>query len=92
MKPILTYEVTSVELKAMGCGVIVEQWDKRKFGKGKRAWESENFTLAEKAAANKIYALAYDWELRRGYPQTFQFKSLKAYLFLQRLCNFFGML
>jgi len=91
MKPILTYEVTGDELKVMGCGVIVEQWDKRKFGKGKRAWESENFTLAEKAMANKIYALAYDWELRRGYPQAYRC-SLKSYLFLQRLCNFFGML
>jgi len=92
MKPVLTCEVTGDELKSMGCGVIVEMWNKKSFGKGKRAWEAENFTPGEKVAAGDWHRTAYSWEMRRGYPQTFQFKSAKDYLFLQRLCNFFGIL
>ena len=90
MKPVLTYEVSGDELRNLGCGVLVEAWDHKSYGKGKREWEKADFTLSDRQVAGKFYKLCYKWELRSGYPQKFRFKSLASYQLLKRLCNFFS--
>lgn len=69
-------------------GVIVQCWDHKDYGRGKRMWLSE-FDGTEREKAGKLYRKLYDWEMRRGYPQTIQF-SFKTYKLLNRLGNFFA--
>lgn len=69
-------------------GVIVQCWDHKGHGRGKREWLSE-FNKSERKKAGELYRKLYEWEMRRGYPQTIQF-SFKTYHLLNRLGNFFA--
>lgn len=76
------------ELEALQTPVVVEMWDKRKFGRIKRAWLAE-FTEAERKAAAKLYPQFYSWYLVKGLPQhkTFMPGTLNL---IRRLVDFFG--
>ncbi len=76
------------ELCALNTPVIVEMWEKRLFGRIKRAWLAE-FSEQERRAAKRIYDTAYRWYLVKGVPQE-HLMSAKTYNLIQRLVNFFG--
>ena len=79
-----------------GYPVVVEMWDKVKYGKQKRAFHSE-FSEEERRLARKYYNLFYGWYLRTGAPDEHTFpgnleSGIKKLNFVKRLINFFGTL
>lgn len=71
-------------------GVIVENWDKRLFGKGKRRY-NEEFTHREIMSISAYYSRFYKWYLVKGVPahSTFLIRNIEL---LKRAGNFFASL
>jgi len=68
--------------------VIVESWDKRLFGKGKREYE-KTFTLKERRPIAGYYVRFYNWHLVKGVPDSCTF-TLRNVELLQRAGDFFA--
>lgn len=68
--------------------IIVESWDKRRFGRVRLRWESE-FTKAERRGISNYYARFYRWYLISGTPHkvTMQPKTVDL---LRRAVDFFA--
>jgi len=68
--------------------VIVENWDKRLSGRGKRMYEEE-FSLKERMSIGNYYPRFYKWYLVKGVPEhcTFVIRNIRL---LQRAGNFFA--
>lgn len=69
--------------------VIVECYDHKKHGKGKREYLSQ-FSDKERKVISQYYGKLYDWYLRRGIPQDGVEMSLSTYELLCRAANFFA--
>ena len=68
--------------------VIVESWDKKNFGKGKRAWEFE-FSGREQQIIARWHSDFKQWYLREGIPERI-YCSLATVTLLRRACKFFA--
>jgi len=68
--------------------IIVENWDKRLFGKGKRLYD-QTFTLREKMSIGGYYTKFYKWYLVKGVPphSTFVVRNVEL---LKRAGDFFA--
>lgn len=68
--------------------VIVENWDKHLFGRGKRLYD-KTFTLKEKMSIGSYYTRFYKWYLVKGVPPycTFIVRNVEL---LKRAGNFFA--
>lgn len=79
---------TTLFSQLVSYAVIVEGWEKRTFGRVKRAW-LQTFSEEERATAATYYRTFYDWHLVKGPPDhvALQVKTLNL---LQRVSNFFG--
>lgn len=55
------------ELNALQYGVVVEMWDKRRCGKGRRRW-LEEFSEYERKKAAEWYTTFYRWAMVNGTP------------------------
>lgn len=71
--------------------VIVEMYDKKGFGRGKRLY-NRTFTESERKVISSYYGKLYDWFLRRGIPHEGVEMSMTTYTILQRAANFFASL
>jgi hypothetical protein len=69
-------------------GVIVEGWEHKNYGRGKRAYLAE-FTEAERKKLPKLYTRAYGWVLRTGHPKHVKM-SPATFDLLTRAANFFA--
>lgn len=76
------------ELNALQYPVVVEMWDKKRFGRIKRAYNNE-FNENERRKARDLYSLFYTWYLIKGTPENHVFKP-ETIAFINRLINFFG--
>ena len=70
--------------------VIVETWDHRLFGKGKRLYNQE-FTEEERKTITQYHAKIYKWYLVWGYPD-YVSMSFKTFELINRAANFFSQL
>lgn len=70
--------------------VVVERWDRRLSGKGKRRWLAE-FTKRERRQAEILHTKLRRWYLLSGTPQKILLRADTIKL-LQRLCDFFASL
>jgi hypothetical protein len=70
--------------------VVVEAWDKKDFGRGKRAYMAE-FTAGERGRITELYKLFYAWHLRTGVPEARAFHPSTIAL-IQRTTDFFARL
>ena len=68
--------------------VIVENWEKRLTGKGKRAYH-ETFTPKERKSIGMYYPRFYKWYLVKGVPKDCIF-LLRNIELLKRAGNFFA--
>lgn len=68
--------------------VIVENWDKRLTGSGKRKYEKA-FTLKERMSIGMYYPRFYKWHLINGTPDSCTF-VLRNVELLKRAGNFFA--
>jgi hypothetical protein len=68
--------------------VIVELWDKTKFGRVKRAFE-ETFTEEERRTIEQYYDVFRRWHLQEGTPDRVAVRPGTLQL-LQRAVQFFG--
>ena len=58
------------ELRALQTSIIVEMWDKRTFGRVRRAYHT-TFTEDERAKITALYTrYFYPWYVRTGIPQS----------------------
>lgn len=71
--------------------VIVEMYDRKSYGKGKREYQ-KRFTEAERKVINRYYSRLYDWYLRTGIPCNGVVMSPATLELLQRASNFFASL
>lgn len=71
--------------------VIVEMYDHKKYGRGKRAWMNE-FTDQERKIISKYYLKIYAWYLRTGIPLNGVAMRAKTYATLVKAANFFASL
>ena len=69
--------------------VIVEMWDHKRYGRGKREY-NETFTEKERKVIGKYHTYLYDWYLRTGIPASGVKMSLTTYDLLCRAANFFA--
>ena len=76
------------ELNSLYTQVVVEQWNKRTFGKVKRVWLKE-FNEKERKKASRLYPMFYDWYLVKGVPQRHIFMP-ETLTLTKRLVQFFG--
>lgn len=83
-------EVSGEELSRLGYPIIVEMWDKKSFGKGRRLW-LEQFTEKERHQARAIYEKAYTWHLRTGVPD-YTTITESSWGLLHKMIQFFGTL
>lgn len=68
--------------------VIVETYDHKNYGKGKRSYLSQ-FTEAERKTISEWYPKLYGWYLRTGCPEQI-IMSIKTYDLLNQAANFFA--
>lgn len=68
--------------------VLVENWDKRKSGRGRRAWMRE-FTETERRKIARYYGRFYRWYLVTGTPRQVVLRIPTLQL-LKRACHFFA--
>lgn len=68
--------------------VIVEMYDHKRYGRGKREYLKE-FTESERKLIGHYYRLLYNWYLRTGCPDKFGMK-INTYLLLDRAAAFFA--
>ena len=76
------------ELDAMQYPVIVERWDKKGYGKMKRAYNA-TFTDRERNKLAGLYHILYRWYLVTGTPAEKQFHPQTVDL-IQRAALFFA--
>lgn len=69
-------------------GVIVEAWEHKHYGRGKRAYLKE-FTEKEREKIGQLHTKAYQWVLRTGHPGHIQM-SPDTHNLLVRAANFFA--
>lgn len=69
--------------------VIVEMWDHKNYGRGKREY-LKNFDGKERKIIGKYHTSLYTWYLRTGIPRGGVRMSLKTYDLLERAANFFA--
>ena len=86
--PKILIEFTRDEISELGTMVICEMWEKRSYGRIRRAF-LEEFSEEERITLSRLYPKIYDWNLRRGIPQGVKMK-MATYDLIQRACNFFG--
>ncbi len=68
--------------------VIVESWDKKNFGRGKRRWLAE-FTEEERKIIEEWHKHFHSWHIRHG--RRFRVKCRMHLIpILQKACNFFA--
>ena len=89
MKAQISFTLNSDEINALGYQCMVESWDKKNFGKGKRKWLAE-FDEGERKYLSAMYKRFYKWYLMTGPPQTFTFRNIKNLELIQRAINFFA--
>jgi hypothetical protein len=75
-------------MRAVAYPVIVESWDRRKFGRHARRWQA-NFTQAEQDTIATYHRKFYRWHLVSGTPRTVSLR-LDTLMLLQRAVNFFS--
>ena len=83
--PIFSDEAFS---KLVAYGVIVEMWEKTKFGRVGRRWREE-FTPAERAKVRRYYGRFYKWHLVSGPPKQIACR-MSTMVLLQRAAHFFA--
>lgn len=90
IKPVTMQPVFSGDefLRQIDYPVIVESWEKRRFGRGKRKWMAE-FTEAERQTIAKYQTKFYRWYLVTGKPDRVMIR-LKTLHLLQRAVAFFA--
>ena len=76
------------EIGMLSTPVIVEQYEKKNFGRVKRAWLSE-FSEKERKRASALYKKFYSWYLIKGNPEKF-ICTPETLSLINRLTNFFG--
>ena len=86
-------ELNHDELVALQTAIVVEGWNHKSYGKGKRKWLAE-FNERERREAKLYYNLFYGWHFRRGVPQSCTLKSgisdgYATLKFIKRLVSFF---
>ena len=69
--------------------VIVEMYDKCKYGRVKREW-LKTFSEAERAVVSRWYARIYAWYLQTGIPYEGVRMSVKTYNTLAKAAAFFA--
>jgi hypothetical protein len=77
------------ELANLGFPVMVENWEKRKSGRVKRAWLRE-FNESERRYLSAMYQLFYRWYLVTGTPGHFTFREMAHFELVRRAINFFA--
>ncbi len=77
------------ELDDLQYPIVVEMWEKKEFGRIKRAFVKEFPTPAERRKAANLYKMFYRWYLIDGTPDNHTFKP-ETIVFVERLSNFFG--
>lgn len=75
-------------LRTVSYPVIVEMWEKAKFGRRKRAYRAE-FSATERTALSRYHGKFYRWHLVTGAPHRVML-SLKTLTLLQRAVAFFA--
>lgn len=75
-------------LEIVNYPIIVSMWDKRKFGRVKRAW-MKAFTDAERNTLSRYYGKLHRWYLISGTPKRVTLKLTTLNL-LQRAVHFFA--
>jgi len=83
--PVMTGETFG---KLVSYSVIVESWEKKNFGRHKRAWLAA-FTEAERNKIGRYYGRFYRWYLVTGTPRRVSCR-LNTLQLLQRAVNFFA--
>ena len=68
--------------------VIVECWDHKNYGKGKRIW-MKSFTEKERKKLHNIYPRLYRWCLVKGTPEWTRM-TMETYQFIQKACGVFA--
>lgn len=68
--------------------VIVESWEKKNYGRGKKAYLKE-FTEKERKTLSRWHTTFYGWHLRTGTPLR-ACVDLKTLPLLRRACSFFA--
>ena len=89
MKIVTELELDHEELIDLQTSVIIEGWDKRKFGRGKRMWLSE-FTQEERDAAWHLHEKFFRWAMLDGIPQRHRFRTVTSLELVQKLVSFFA--
>ena len=84
----LSYTLDSEELARLQTPIVVEQWDKKNFGRVKRLW-LHSFNEADRKRASRLQKLFYQWYLIKGLPQEHTFKPRTVCL-IHRLVEFFA--
>lgn len=69
--------------------VIVETYDHKNYGKGKRLY-SQEFTKQERRVISDYHAKLYKWFMRTGVPVEGVVIKPSTYALLQRASNFFA--
>lgn len=69
-------------------GVIVEMWEHKNYGRGKRAYLAE-FDETERRTISTLHTRAYNWYMRHGYPEYVEM-SASNFAILVRAANFFA--
>lgn len=87
MKLVLSFSRN--ELSMLGYPVIVERWDKRREGKGRRRWLAE-FTEPERNLLARYCTLFYKWYLVSGAPEEFTFRRLTTIELIRKASAFFA--
>lgn len=80
------------QLSKLFCpGVVVEMYDKVKYGRFKRAYHAEFKTKEERDRVYRVYRTFYEWYLVKGVPHAAGF-TFGRLAFMERVCDFFGTL
>lgn len=69
--------------------IICECWDKRTYGRVKRAFDKEFSEYSEKKLT-EVYTMCYSWMFRYGMPQNFTKRLNDKYELMIKMINFFG--
>ena len=69
--------------------VIPEQYDKKNYGRVKRAF-LEQFNEHERKVLSTWYPRLYSWEYKKGYPYDGVRMAVGTYVKLVRFANFFA--
>lgn len=90
VKLMVTYTDEEAQERVKHWQVIVEMWDRKSYGKGRRLYHAA-FNESERAAIASQYSKLYQWFMMRGIPQEVTV-SINTGALLDRATNFFGTL